>query len=211
MMDDYFRDMIDKGWIAIYMDDILIHARTKEDLEKKTKRVLKRLKKHDLYLKPEKCKFERTEVEFLGTIISENTIQMDPTKLAGIRDWPSPTTVKQTRSFLGFGNYYRRFISGFAEIAQPLHKLTKKDKIWNWTNECQTEFETLKECFSTAPVLTMPDTTKRFILGYRSNAFTETRRWTNTSMRIFVTRLNTNRMKLANLRQRTLCNHLCFR
>jgi hypothetical protein len=96
MMDDYFRDMIDKGWITIYMDDILIHARTKEDLEKRTKQVLKRLKEHDLYLKPEKCKFERTEVEFLGTIISENTIQMDPIKLAGIRDWPSPTTVKQT-------------------------------------------------------------------------------------------------------------------
>jgi hypothetical protein len=70
MMDDYFRDMIDEGWIAIYMDDILIHARTKEDLEKRTKRVLKRLKEHNLYLKPEKCKFERTEVEFLGTIIS---------------------------------------------------------------------------------------------------------------------------------------------
>jgi hypothetical protein len=164
MMDDYFRDMIDEGWIAIYMDDILIHARTKEDLEKRTKRVLERLKEHDLYLKPEKCKFERTEVEFLGTIISENTIRMDPIKLAGIRDWPSPTTVKQTRSFLGFRNYYRRFISGFAEIARPLHELTKKDKIWNWTNECQTAFETLKECFSTAPVLTMPDTTKPFTL-----------------------------------------------
>jgi hypothetical protein len=164
MMDDYFRDMIDEGWIAIYMDDILIHAKTKEDLEKRTKRVLERLKEHNLYLKPEKCKFERTEVEFLGTIISENTIRMDPIKLAGIRDWPSPTTVKQTRSFLGFGNYYRRFISGFAEIARPLHELTKKDKIWNWTNECQTAFETLKECFSTAPVLTMPDTTKPFIL-----------------------------------------------
>jgi hypothetical protein len=89
---------------------------------------------------------------------------MDPIKLAGIRDWPSPTTVKQTRSFLGFGNYYRRFISRFAEIARPLHELTKKDKIWNWTNECQTAFETLKERFSTAPVLTMPDTTKPFIL-----------------------------------------------
>jgi hypothetical protein len=77
------------------MDDILIHARTKEDLEKRTKRVLERLKEHNLYLKPEKCKFERTEVEFLGTILSENTIRMDPIKLAGIRDWPSLTTVKQ--------------------------------------------------------------------------------------------------------------------
>jgi hypothetical protein len=84
MMDDYFRDMIDEGWIAIYMDDILIHARTKEDLENRTKRVLKRLKEHNLYLKPEKCKFERTEVEFLGTIISENTIRMDPIKLVRV-------------------------------------------------------------------------------------------------------------------------------
>jgi NDP-sugar pyrophosphorylase family protein len=117
MMDDYFRDMIDEGWIAIYMDDILIHARTTEDLEKRMKQVLQRLKEHNLYLKPEKCKFKHTEVEFLGTIISENTIQMDLTKLAGIRDWPPPTTVKQTQSFLGFGNYYQRFISGFAEIA----------------------------------------------------------------------------------------------
>jgi hypothetical protein len=89
---------------------------------------------------------------------------MDLIKLAGIRDWPSPTTVKQTRSFLGFGNYYRRFISRFAEIARPLHELTKKGKIWNWTNECQTTFETLKERFSTAPVLIMPDTTKPFVL-----------------------------------------------
>ena len=92
-------------------------------------------------------------MEFLGTIISENTIGMDPTKLAGIRDWPSLTTVKQTQSFLGFRNYYRR-ISGFAEIARPLHNLTKKNKIWNWTNECQKAFETLKDHFSTAPVLT---------------------------------------------------------
>jgi hypothetical protein len=103
-------------------------------------------------------------VEFLGTIISENTIKMDPIKLAGIRDWPSLKTVKQTQSFLGFGNYYRRFISRFAEIARLLHKLTKKSKIWNWTNKCQKAFETLKECFSTSPVLTMPDTTKPFIL-----------------------------------------------
>ena len=77
-------DMIDEGWIAIYMDDILIHAKTKKDLKDRMKRVLQRLKEHNLYLKPEKCKFERTEVEFLGTIISENTIRMDPIKLAGI-------------------------------------------------------------------------------------------------------------------------------
>ena len=89
---------------------------------------------------------------------------MDPIKLAGIRDWPSPTTVKQIRSFLGFGNYYRRFISGFAKIARPLHDLTKENKIWNWTNECQTAFETLKERFSTAPVLSMTDTDRKSVV-----------------------------------------------
>jgi hypothetical protein len=202
MMDDYFRDMIDEGWIAIYMDDILIHAKTKEDLEKRTKWVLERLKEHDLYLKPEKCKFERTEVEFLGTIISENTIRMDPIKLAGIRDWPSPTTVKQTRSFLGFGNYYRRFISGFAEIARPLHELTKKDKIWNWTNECQTAFETLKEralptqqsAFTASqqpqrpwplpPRPTPPTPSRRLTPGTASSASTRKSRTSSTTSRI---------------------------
>ena len=99
------------------MDDILIHARTKEELKDRTKQVLERLKNNDLYLKPEKCKFAQREVEFLGMIVTENTIKMDPIKLAGIRDWPTPTTVKQVRSFLGFGNYYRKFISGFAYLA----------------------------------------------------------------------------------------------
>jgi len=117
MMDDYFRDMIDDGWIVIYMDDILIHACTKEDLEERTKKVLQQLKEKDLFLKLEKCKFAQNEVEFLGMLVMKDTIKMDPIKLAGIRDWPTPTTVKQVRSFLGFGNYYRRFISGFAHLA----------------------------------------------------------------------------------------------
>ena len=99
------------------MDNILIHVRNKEDLQEKTERVLAKLKEHDLYLKLEKCKFTQEEVEFLGMIVTKDTIMMDPLKLAGIRDWPVLTTVKQVRSFLGFGNFYHRFISGFAHIA----------------------------------------------------------------------------------------------
>src|SRR6266550_1383944 len=78
----------------------------------------------------------------------------DPIKLAGIRDWPTPMTVKQVRSFLGFGNYYRKFISGFAHLARPLHELTKKNKIWTWTVECQIAFDLLKERFVTITVWT---------------------------------------------------------
>ena len=100
MMDDYFREYIDEGWIVIYMDDILIHAQNKEDLQEKMRKVLAKLKEHDLYLKLEKCKFTQEEVEFLGMIIMKDTIMMDPLKLAGIRDWPVLTTVNQVCSFL---------------------------------------------------------------------------------------------------------------
>jgi hypothetical protein len=92
MMDDYFREFIDEGWIVIYMDDILIHAHTRQDLEQKTRKVLAKLKEHDLYLKLEKCKFAQEKVEFLGMIIMKDTIMMDPLKLAGIRDLSHPVT-----------------------------------------------------------------------------------------------------------------------
>ena len=164
MMDNYFQEYIDEGWIVIYMDDILIHAQNKEDLQKKTRKVLAKLKEHNLYLKLEKCKFAQEEVEFLGMIVIKDMIMMDPLKLAGIRDWPVPTTVKQVCSFLGFGNFYHRFISGFAHITQPLHDLMRKSKIWDWTTECQVAFELLKEKFSTTHVLQMPNVSKPFTL-----------------------------------------------
>ena len=112
-MDDCFREYIGEGWIVIYMDNILIHVQNKEDHQEKTRKVLAKLKEHDLYLKLEKCKFTQEEVEFLGMIVTKDMIMMDPLKLAGIRDWPVLMTVKQVCSFLGFG----RFISGFAHIA----------------------------------------------------------------------------------------------
>jgi hypothetical protein len=95
-------------------------------------------------LKAEKCKFNVKEVEYLGLIISKNKIAMDLTKLAGIRDWPAPMNVKGVRSFLGFGNFYQRFIGHFVEIAQPLNALTKKDQPFEWTTECQEAFNALK-------------------------------------------------------------------
>ena len=87
---------------------------------------------------------------------------MDPIKLAGIRDWPTPSMVKQVRSFLGFGNFYGKFISHYSDIAKPLNDLTKKDKKFEWTNECQESFNTLKQRFTEEPVLLMPDHSKPF-------------------------------------------------
>ena len=95
-------------------------------------------------------------------IIEEGKISMDPVKLAGIRDWPIPATVKQVRSFLGFGNFYRRFITHFSDIAWPLNDLTKKDKKFDWTPDAQLSFDTLKQRFTEEPVLMMLDHSKPF-------------------------------------------------
>ncbi|GBE79419.1 hypothetical protein SCP_0206170 [Sparassis crispa] len=108
MMNALFEDIIDEGWIVIYMDDILIFSNDLEEHHIRTRHVLQRLKDNDLSLKPEKCFFDVKEVEFLGMIIRENYIGMDPIKLKGIAEWPEPSTVKGVRSFLGFGNFYRK-------------------------------------------------------------------------------------------------------
>ena len=84
------------------------------------------------------------KIEYLGMIIEEGRISMDPVKLGGIRDWPTPTTVKQVRFFPGFGNFYRKFISHYSNLARPLNNLTKKDKKFEWTTKCQEAFDILK-------------------------------------------------------------------
>jgi hypothetical protein len=162
MMDSIFSDMIDECIVIIYMDDIFIFGPDESTLMKNTKRVLARLQENDLFLKPAKCDFNKTKVEYLGMVIEEGKISMDPGKLAGIRDWPVPTTVKQVRGFLGFGNFYRRFIWHFSNIAKPLNDLLKKNKKFEWTDECQEAFDELKKRFTEEPVLMMPDHTRPF-------------------------------------------------
>jgi hypothetical protein len=162
MMDSIFSDLIEGCIVIIYMDDIFLFARTPAELERNTKKVLQQLRKHDLFLKPTKCEFQKEKIEWLGMIIEEGKISMDPGKLKGISEWPSPNTVKQTRGFLGFGNFYRRFIRHFSEIAKPLNNLLKKDQRFEWTDTCQKAFEALKKRFTEEPVLMMPDHTKPF-------------------------------------------------
>jgi MoaA/NifB/PqqE/SkfB family radical SAM enzyme len=95
-------------------------------------------------------------------IVEEGKLSMDQAKLKGIRDWPAPTTVKQVRSFLGFGNFYRRFIKKYSEVARPLNQLLEKGRPFEWNPEAQKAFETLKKRFTEEPVLMMPDQTRPF-------------------------------------------------
>src|SRR5436190_16279062 len=110
----------------VYLDDIVVYGASLEDHNRRLKEVLKRLRENNLKLQPDKCEFLRKEIIYLGHIISENGIQPDPSKLKAIREFPTPTKVKDVQSFIGLAGYYRKFIEDFSKIAKPLTKLTKK-------------------------------------------------------------------------------------
>ena len=171
MMDSIFTDLIEKGHVIVYMDDILIFAKTKDLLREYTRLVLQWLWEHDLYLKPKKCEFEKEKIEYLGMIIQQGKIFMDPVKLGGIQDWPIPTSVKNVRPSLGFGNFYWQFIWKFADLAQPLNNLLKKDPKFEWAQECQNSFNTLKKKFTKESVLMMPDQWKPFQIEANASKF----------------------------------------
>ena len=115
------------------------------------------LEKHDLYLKPEKCSFEQSEIDYLGVIVGRDKLKMDPQKLNGIADWPLPKNPTDVRSFLGFTGYYRYFVPNYSKIARPLLDLTKKNLLWHWGEAQFKAFETLKTLMCRKPVLIQPD------------------------------------------------------
>ena len=162
MMDSIFIEEIEEGVTIVYIDNILIYATTPELLEKYTKRVLQNLQDHDLFLKAKKCEFNKTKMEYLGLVVEEGKIYTDLIKVKGFMDWPIPTCVKDVRSFLGFGNFYRKFIPGFLTLAAPLNTLLKKDTIFHWTEETQRSFDTLKQKLTSSLVLMMPNQTRPF-------------------------------------------------
>jgi ribonuclease HI len=124
--------------------------------------VLQRLREHKLYAKLSKCEFWIDEVPFLGHVISKGGIAVDLGKVKDVLDWVVPQTVKEVRSFLGLAGYYRKFIENFSKIAKPMTSLLEKGVDFSWTDERQKAFEELKKRLTTAPVLTLPDQSKRF-------------------------------------------------
>ncbi len=155
MMNELFRELITEGKVVVYIDDILIFTETMEEQIEVVRRVLQILRDNHLYLKPEKCKFHQNKVEYLGLVVSHNSLEMDPVKVKGVAEWPTPKCKKDVQSFLGFVNFYRRFIKDFAQVAKPLHELTGK-KDWKWTPRQQESFEALKTILTSTPILRMP-------------------------------------------------------
>ena len=157
MMNMIFQDLIIVRKTTVYMDNILIFSKTVAKHTLIINQVLQILHNNDLYLKPKKCEFYKDKLNYLGFTILKDYVAMDDSKVNAIRDWPIPRTVRDIQSFLGTGNFYRRFIENFSLIARPLHNLIKKDEKWNWTKECQDAFERLKRIFTSHPVLIYPD------------------------------------------------------
>jgi hypothetical protein len=129
------------------------------------------LEKHKLYLQPDKCEFEKTTIEYLGVIISHNSVTMDLVKVVGVADWPELTSKKEVQSFLGFTNFYQCFIKDFSEHTWPLFDLTKNDAKWHWGMDEQLVFDRLKRNVMTAPTLISPDSTQPFCIEADSSDF----------------------------------------
>lgn len=117
---DIFRERIGKD-LAAYLDDLLIYTPRGVDHEKVVTEVLEILQAHNIWLKPEKCKFSKKEIDYLGLLISKNKVRMDPIKVTAVTDWPIAKNVLQIQRFLGFSNFYQRFNNGFSKITRPLH------------------------------------------------------------------------------------------
>ena len=127
-INDALQPFLDR-FATAYLDNILIYSDTLGEHREHVRQVLEQLQKHDLHLKPEKCEFFRTEVKYLGLIIGREGIKMDPEKVKAVREWETPGKLFDVRSFLGFANFYRRFIYGYSDIVRPLTELTKKGQI----------------------------------------------------------------------------------
>jgi len=170
-MNEIFINMISEGIVVVYLDDILIFTKTLEEHREVTRRVLGRLTEHELFLRPKKCEFERTRIKYLGLIISEDHVEMDPVKVAGVAEWPEPTNKREVQSFLGFANFYRRFIRDFSLHAGPLFDLTRNDQKWKWEAPEAAAFQKLKEIVISAPVLTTPADDQPFCIEADSSDF----------------------------------------
>ena len=172
IMELIFGDM-NLSELILYLDDLLIFSRDMPEHIGRLEKVFQRLHQHGLKLNGKKCHLFQREVSYLGHVVSEQGVAVDPDKIARIRDWPIPTTQSELRSFLGLASYYRRYVLQFAKVASPSHALTgrgiaaraaKPARLSDWSVEAQDAFATLKAALCGAPILLYPRFDREFIL-----------------------------------------------
>ncbi|KAD1573174.1 hypothetical protein E3N88_42603 [Mikania micrantha] len=163
LMNRVCKPYLDK-FVIMFIDDILIYSKTHEEHADHLRRVLEFLKKEQLYAKFSKCDFWIREVQFLGHVVNEKGIHVDPAKTEAIKNWTAPKTPTEVQQFLGLAGYYRRFIEGFSKIAQSLTSLTHKDKKFEWGEKQEAAFDLLKQKLCSAPILSLPDGCEDFVV-----------------------------------------------
>jgi hypothetical protein len=162
-MNSIFAHMIRKT-VLVFMDDILIYSKTLADHKEHLQSVFMLLEENKLCIKKSKCSFAKQSLEYLGHIIGANGVSTDPSKIAAVQQWPTPTNVKQLRGFLGLTGYYRKFIRQYGVICRPLTTLLCKNVPYVWSPQVQDAFITLKHALTQAPVLALPDFSKEFVI-----------------------------------------------
>jgi hypothetical protein len=161
LMNKVFMEYLDK-FMVVFIDDILIFSKSEEEHDEHLRLVLQRLRENQLYAKLNKCEFWLKEVSFLGHIISEGGISVDPSKVKDVLSWNTSQNISDIKSFLGLAGYYRIFIEGFSKISKPMTELLAKGNTFEWTPRRETIFQELKKRLTTTPVFAMPDMEKPF-------------------------------------------------
>ncbi|GJR18333.1 reverse transcriptase domain-containing protein [Tanacetum coccineum] len=163
LMNRVCKPYLDK-FVIVFIDDILIYSKSEKDHEHHLRTILDLLKKEKLYAKFSKCEFWLKEVQFLGHVVNQEGIHVDPSKIEVVKNWKAPESPTEIRSFLGLAGYYRRFIENFSKIAKPLTLLTQKNKAYVWGEDQEKAFQILKEKLCNAPVLALPDGPNDFVV-----------------------------------------------
>nr|GFA56255.1 putative reverse transcriptase domain-containing protein [Tanacetum cinerariifolium] len=163
LMNRVCKPYLDK-FVIVFINDIPIYSKDKEEHEEHLKTILELLKREQLYVKFSKCDFWLESIQFLGHVIDSEGVHVDPAKIAAIKNWATPTTPTEVRQFLGLTGYYRRFIEGFSLIFKPLTKLTQKNKKFEWETEAEQAFQKLKQKLCCSPILALPEGMDDFVV-----------------------------------------------
>ncbi|GBG64906.1 hypothetical protein CBR_g48372 [Chara braunii] len=162
-MNDLFRPWLDK-FVVVYLDDILVFSKTLQEHQGHLRQVLEKLREANFKINAKKCEWAKTQVLYLGHVLDGDGIKPEDSKIATIRDWPTPRTLTELRSFLGLANYYRKFVRNFSTIAAPLRRLLKKEAIWQWDKDCTSVLKKLKRAFIEYPILKVADPSLPFVV-----------------------------------------------
>jgi hypothetical protein len=175
VMNRIFQQHLGK-FVLVYIDDILVFSKTQEEHLQHLRKVFEIL----LFAKLTKCRFAKSELEYLGHVVGKDGIKVDHRKIETVTTWVRPNDVSQLRSFLGLSNYFRQFIQGYSTLVAPLTHLTSKDVSYIWIEQCQKSFEGVKYALTHAHVLSLPIFGERFevicdasLLGIGGSSFTK--------------------------------------